>query len=177
MTLRFRYDTEQDDVPNMEVLRRMRNLFVNEVRVSLLSGVFKDNPDDLEVYGEIETREVTVTVVDSRKHKKFSRNVAFDEFSRGQDRNGAPGDTREGSPVNEEEAVPQGDLKLPDSRSILEEHLARPKLTLSKRVAEDEFMNKRRGDELLDTVSSKVKGLASQFVTEYLAAKADASNA
>lgn len=170
MALSFRYDDRQDDAPNMEILRRMRDLFVTEVRTSLLSGIFQENPDDLEVYGEIATKEVTVVVVDSRKHKRFSQNVAFGEFSRAEESEGAPKDTREGTPAKEDE-VPQGDLKAPSSQDILEEHLRMPKLTLHKRVDEDEFLNKRRSGELLDTVSSKVKGMAAKFVTEYLAAK------
>jgi len=151
----------------------MRDLFVDEVRVGLLSGVFKENPDDLEVYGEIATKEVAITVVDSRKHKQFSRNVAFEEFARAREGGEPSSDTREGAPAKEDE-VPQGDaLKAPSTQDILEEQMATPKLTLSKRVSEDEFRNKRRGDDLMSTVSSKVKGLASRFVTEYLAAKSE----
>ena len=172
MSLSFVYDERQDEVPSLEVLRRMRDLFVTEVRTTLLSGVFKDNPDELEVHGEIATKEITVIVTDSRSHKKFSQNVAFQEFAQDEDRATGPADERTAEPAREQE-VPQGDLKSPSAQDILEEHLRMPKLTLSKRVSEDEFQNKRHSAGLRDTVSSKVRGLASRFVTEYLAAKAE----
>ena len=172
MSLRFWYAPGQDDVSNLEIMRRVRDLFVTEVRTSLLSGVFQDSPDALEVYGEISAKDVTVIVVDSRKHKRFSHTVAFQEFSKAKDSHGGPKDTREGTPAQEEREVPQGDeLKAPTPQDILEEHLRMPKLTLHKRVSEDEFKGKRRVDDLLNTVSSKVKGIASQVVTEYLASK------
>ena len=98
--------------------------------------------------------------------------MAFQEFAQSEDRDEGPADERTGEPAREE-SVPQGDLKGSSPQDILEENIRMPKLTLHKRVSEDEFRNKRRGDDLRDTVFSKVRGMASRFVTEYLAAKSE----
>jgi hypothetical protein len=156
----------------MDVLRRMRDLFVTEVRTSLLSGIFQENPDALEVYGELEAKEVTVTVVDTRNNKTFDRRVPFQEFAQAEDRATGRVDERTSEAARESD-VPQGDLKAPNAQSVLEDQLRMPKLTLTKRVSADEFRNKKPVSDLMDSVSSKVKGLASRFVTEYLAAKAE----
>lgn len=151
----------------------MRDLFVSEVRTSLLSGIFQENPDALEVYGEVEASEVTVVVVDGRNNKTFGRRVPFQEFAQTDDRSQGPADDRSASPVREEQNVPQGDLRAPDAQSLLEDHLAMPRLTLTKRTSADEFQNRKPVADLMGSVSSKVKSLASRFVTEYLAAKAE----
>jgi len=171
VALSFYYDASQDDVPDMEILRRMRDLFVTEVRTSLLSGLFRDNPDSLEVYGELESKEVTVMVVDKRNNKTFGQRVPFAEFAASDNPDKDAADQREATPAREE-TVPQGDLKAPNDQSLLEEGLRMPRLTLTKKISADEFRNRTGPEDLRSSVSSKVRGMANKFVTEYLAAKA-----
>ena len=147
----------------------MRDMYVTELRTHLLSGLFQENPDDLEVYGEVLSNKVRIVVVNSSENLQFSRSVSMDDFSQYQDRKVAGAGHKDD--VQDFKADPA--LKIADEGSVVEDNPLMPRLQLTRQVPEDEFLNKVDMNSLRKDVSDKVAALSKDFVKEFLKVKTD----
>ena len=169
MNIRFQYRAGQDEVPALEVLRNMRDLFVWEVRTSLLSGVFLDNPDELDIYGEIFSNRIRLVVRDVKSKEAFEKAFALEDFSQGED---PPAGSPRGDPQSAEEGPTEPALRTARAGDVLNDNPLMPRLSLTSRVSESEFRNERDEAELRNVVSDKVRSLSREYVKEFLKVKA-----
>jgi hypothetical protein len=169
VSLQFRYKPGQDEVPGLEVMRRMRDMYVAELRTHLLSGLFQENPDDLDIYGEVYSNKIKLVVVNTSTNRELERTVSLEDFTQFTDRQfeGA------GHPDDVESAPQDSGLKLPDPGTVMDDNPLMPRVQLTKRVREEEFRNVVDPDTLRETVSTKVAALSNDFVKEFLRVKTD----
>lgn len=144
-------------------------MYVSELRSHLLSGLFQENPDDLEVYGEVYSNKIKLVVLNKAENKQFDRSVSLDDFTQYTDR------TAEGSghPDDVQDFQPDPSMQLPGPGSVLEDNPLMPRLQVTPKVSEEEFLNKVDLDTLREKVASKVGDLSKAFVKEFLQVKAD----
>lgn len=135
------YDSTEDAVAPIETLRLFSDRLRTELRTLLLTGVFANNPDDLEVTVQALSDTVLVNVQDlSNLKEPLSKRIKYKDFL----------DNYRGDGDNE----PYID-----------------KQPFTEKQTEDKFMNKTRlGDAKVDAVN-KIKEVASDIVGDYLKAK------
>lgn len=151
-------DTKPKQAPSADVFRRMRTLAVTEVRNKLLSGLFKESPQDLEVSGEVTSSGMTVTVRDkrSRHEAKKSMKLAERDFQ-----------------AIEEELASDVDPDTASKKRVSEDAFFGrvSEAAFSKKLTEEEFEGKSEADAISSVVKEKIQELSRSVVSEFFAAK------
>jgi hypothetical protein len=143
------YDPLSDPDPSSEVLSRMRDKLVGDVRARLLTGLFAERPDDLNVYGNVVNNVIELTVKDYSNSKEFTKAIPVAEFL------GAAGGTE--SSENMEESPG--------------ENLFTPRIDVLKRQSVEKFRNEKDIESVQEEVLSVAREKAADFVSEFMAVK------
>lgn len=146
------FDPSEGAVPTLEVLARMRDQIVEAVRSGLLTGLFQDRPDDLQVSGHVTNDVIEISVKDSANTDEFTQKLPLQEFL--------------GAKNYPESAKPAHD------REETQDNLFTPRVELTPRTSLAKFKNEQRADDIRRTVSEIAQGRINTFVSEYLKLKA-----
>ena len=153
-------DSKPKQAPSADVFRRMRALAVTEVRNKLLSGLFKESPQDLEVSGEVTSSGITVTVRDKRSRHEAKKSMKLAE--------------RDFQAIQEElsgETDPDNASKKRVSEDAFFGRISEE--AFSKKLTEAEFEGKNEIDAIESVVKEKIQALSREVVSEFFAAKKD----
>jgi hypothetical protein len=136
----------------------MRTLAVTEVRNKLLSGLFKESPQDLEVSGEVTSSGLTITVRDKRSRHEAKKSMKLAE--------------RDLQAV-EEELADDVDPDTASKKRVSEDAFFGrvSEAAFSKKLTEDEFEGKTESDAISSIVKEKIQTLSSEVINEFFAAK------
>ena len=168
MKIRFVYKEGQDDAPGMEVLKSMRDLFVQETRTALLSGLFRENPEDLDVYGEVLTNRIKLVVIKSSSKDRLEKELSWGDVFGGV---GTPA----GDSGGEHQAIGEEHASTPKvigPGDIVDDNPFVARVAMSNRVSESEFRGESDMDALRVDVRERVRGISRDFVKEFLRVKA-----